>query len=297
MIDGFLQAQWEYVARYRSGRFQQAISSLTESTSRATTTLAVGFSSFVIITALGVAALLASPIVTVGLVAVPVVFYLCARPYLRRLRQRSAENVGDAMSLSESAAETAAFALEYRTTGTQQSQAHRLNGAVRTHADQVGRARTELFTMTFLFKDIALLSLIGIVAGLYLVTDLRSASITVAILLVVRMLGYLQQAFRFVQEGAEDLATDKPAAGHHRRPRVTSRTRRHEPHRSDRLIGLRSRELLVRTRPTRARSGVPHHCAEHHDRGGGAVRRREVHHRRTPARASLPHRRRIRRQR
>lgn len=207
LIDGFLQAQWEYVARYRSGRFQQAISSLTESTSRATTTLAVGFSSFVIITALGVAALLASPIVTVGLVAVPVVFYLCARPYLRRLRQRSAENVGDAMSLSESAAETAAFALEYRTTGTQQAQAHRLNGAVRTHADQVGRARTELFTLTFLFKDIALLSLIGIVAGLYLVTDLRSASITVAILLVVRMLGYLQQAFRFVQEGAEDLAT------------------------------------------------------------------------------------------
>jgi ABC-type multidrug transport system fused ATPase/permease subunit len=207
LIDGFLAAQWAYVARYRNGRLQEAVSGLTERTARATTNLAIALSSFVIIGTLAIAALIASPVVTLVLIAVPIVFFACSRPYLRRLRQRTSENVGEAMNLSEATAETTGLALEFRTTGTQASQASRLGSIVTAHAARVAENRTALFTMSFLFKDVALLALIAIVGGLYLITDLRDTAITAAILLVIRLLGYLQQAFRFVQEGAEDIAT------------------------------------------------------------------------------------------
>jgi ABC-type multidrug transport system fused ATPase/permease subunit len=71
----------------------------------------------------------------------------------------------------------------------------------------VGRSRSTGFTLTFLFKDSALIALISVVGVLYLITDLGSAALTSSVLLVIRMLGYFQQTFRLVQEGAEDLAT------------------------------------------------------------------------------------------
>lgn len=207
LIGGFLDAQWAHVARYRDGRLQEAVSALTSNASRATTHLALGVSSIVIIVALGIAAIAASPLVTITLMAIPVVLFLVARPHLRRLRARSTDNVDGAMGLAEATAATANLALEYRTTGTQQQQIDRLFAIVDTHSARVARARSTGFTLTFLFKDSALIALIGVVGVLYLVADLRSAALTASVLLVIRMLGYLQQTFRLVQEGAEDLAT------------------------------------------------------------------------------------------
>ena len=207
LIGGFLDAQWAYVARYRDGLLQDSVSVLSSNASRATAHLALGVSSIVIIVALGLAAIAASPLVTLGLLAIPVVLFLIARPALRRLQARSKENVGGAINLAEATAATTNLALEFRTTGTQQQQAERLYDLVDAHSARVAQARSTGFMLTFLFKDSALIALIGVVGVLYLVTDLRSAALTASVLLVIRMLGYLQQAFRLIQEGAEDLAT------------------------------------------------------------------------------------------
>lgn len=207
LVEGFLDAQWAYVARYRDGRLQEAVSVLAGNASRATAHLALGISSFVIIAALGIAATAASPMVTLTLLAIPVVLFLLARPQLRRLRQRSTDNVSGAMDLAAATALTANLALEYRTTGTQRQQADRLLAVIDAHSADVLRVRSAGFTMTFLFKDSALIALIAVVGVLYLVADLASAALSAAVLLVIRILGYLQQAFRLIQEGAEDLAT------------------------------------------------------------------------------------------
>jgi ATP-binding cassette subfamily B protein len=207
LIDGFLDAQWSYVAQYREGRLQEAISVLSEHAARATTHLAVGLTSIVIIITLGIAAIVASPLISLTLIAVPLVVFLIARPQLRKLRVKSQENVENSMGLSEATASTANLALEYRTTGTQREQANLLKGIAASHARRVAEVRAAGFTMTFLFKDSALIALIAVVGGLYLITDLRAAAITAAILLIIRMLGYFQQAFRLVQEGTEDFAT------------------------------------------------------------------------------------------
>lgn len=207
LVEGFLNAQWSYVARYQEGRFQEAVSGLAGNASRATAHLTLAVSSIVIIVVLGVSALMASPLVTAALLLIPTVLVLLFRPFLAKLRERSNVDVGDAIGLAEATAATSNLALEYRTTGTQQRQVDRLMGIIEAHSARVRRTRSAGFTMTFLFKDSALIALIMVVGVLYLFTDLRSASLTAAVLLVIRMLGYLQQGFRLVQDGAEDLAT------------------------------------------------------------------------------------------
>ena len=207
LIRGFLDAQWAYVARYSDGRLQEAVSVLAGNASRATSHLAIGISSTVIIVILGLAAVAASPFVTLALVALPAMLLAVTRPHLHRLRERSRDNVGGAMGLAEATASTSNLALEYRTTGTQQRQSERLLAVVDAHSARVRRARSTGFVLAFLFKDSALISLFAMVAMLNLVTDLRSVGLTAAVLLVIRILGYAQQAFRSIQEGAEDLAT------------------------------------------------------------------------------------------
>jgi ATP-binding cassette, subfamily B, bacterial len=207
LIDGFLGAQWGYVARYRMGRLQESMSLISANASLAATHLVVGLSSLVIIVVLFAAALVASPVITLSLMAVPFALFVVIRPQLRRLRHRSGQNVQGSMGLSEATAATANLILEYRTTGTQRPRAEQLKAISADHAARVATNRSALFTMAFLFKDSALIALIAVVGGLYLVTDLRNAAVTTAILLVIRMLGYLQQALRLVQDGTEDSAT------------------------------------------------------------------------------------------
>lgn len=207
LIEGFLEAQWAYAARYREGRLQEAVSSLSNSASRATAHLALGISSLVIIAVLGVAAFAANPLVAASLLTIPAFLFLVARPFIARLRSRWQTNIGGAMGLASATAATANLALEFRTTGTQRQQADRLLALVDAHSAGVARSRSAGFAITFLFKDSALIVLISVVGVLYLVTDLRSASLTASVLVVIRMLGYLQQAFRLLQDGAEDLAS------------------------------------------------------------------------------------------
>lgn len=206
LISSFLEAQWSYVAKYQSGRLQEAVSSLANTASTAATNFAFGLSSAVIIAALAVAAIIVSPLVSALLLTVPTVAFMATRSTIRRLRQSADVNVVASMGLSEATANTANLALEYRTTGTQQVQARRLAELARSHSMAVAAVRRKLFTVAFLFKDSALLALIAVVGVLYLTTDLRTSSVTAAVLLLIRLLGYLQQAFRLVQEGVEQLA-------------------------------------------------------------------------------------------
>jgi ABC-type multidrug transport system fused ATPase/permease subunit len=152
LIRAFLDAQWSYVARYREGQLQEAMSGLTANASRATTHLAVGISSIVIIIALGIAALVASPLVSAVLMALPVIGFALARPHLRRLRRRANSNVNAQLGLSEATSGAANLVLEYRTTGTQDTEADRLTAIAASHSHDVAQARTTGFTMTFLFQ-------------------------------------------------------------------------------------------------------------------------------------------------
>jgi ATP-binding cassette, subfamily B, bacterial len=206
LIDGFLGAQWAYVAGHREGRFQEAMSRLTEGASRAAAHLAMGLSSLVILAVLGVAAILASPAVSLALLALPVFAVLVVGPFVRRLRTRARLDMDSSLGLAETTAVTVRMARDYRTFGVQEERAAELRSVSEQHGARASRTRMAGFTLNFLFKDIALIALIVVVGGLYLVTDLREGSVVAAVLLVIRMLGYLQQAVRLLHEGAGDAA-------------------------------------------------------------------------------------------
>jgi ATP-binding cassette, subfamily B, bacterial len=207
LIDGFMNAQWAYVATHREGRLQEAMSRLTEGTTRATAHLAMGLSSLVILVSLALAAIVTSPAIGLTLVAIPLIGTAVARPFLAGLRGRARRDVDSSMGLAESTAATATLAREYRTFGVQDERARELRNVAQAHGLRVARTRIAGFTMSFLFKDVALIALIAAVAGLYVVADLRDGAVIAAILLVIRMLGYFQQTVRLIQEGSEDAAT------------------------------------------------------------------------------------------
>jgi ABC-type multidrug transport system fused ATPase/permease subunit len=59
---------------------------------------------------------------------------------------------------------------------------------------------------SFLFKDLALLAVICIVAVLHLLVDLRASATTAAVFLIIRSLGYAQLAYNVIQNSAEENA-------------------------------------------------------------------------------------------
>lgn len=206
LIDAFMGARWSFVARYREGRLQESMSRLTELTTKAAANLAVGMSSVLILVALGIASFLTSPAVSALFAAIPVVGVIVAAPRLRRLKQRATRDTMDSLSLSENTASTATLALDYRTFGVEAVQADRLKTIAIEHSRSIASTRAAGFTLTFLFKDVAVVALIAVVGVLYLVADLQEGSVVAAVLLIIRMLGYLQQTVRMLQEGSEDAA-------------------------------------------------------------------------------------------
>lgn len=206
LIDAFFVASWSHVARYREGRLQETISRMTEGAARAAAELAFGLSSLVICAALGIVAVAINPLVSLALLAIPALIVALAIPLVASLRRRAQENVVDSVGLAEATAATATLAREYRTFGVGTRRAGVLKGAARAHADRVARTRRRGFMISFLFKDVALIVLIGVVGLLYLTSDLREGTVIASVLLVIRLLGYIQQAFRTIQDGMHDAA-------------------------------------------------------------------------------------------
>ncbi|MFT6762104.1 MAG: ATP-binding cassette subfamily B protein [Candidatus Aldehydirespiratoraceae bacterium] len=207
LVDGFLNATWAHVGDQREGRLQESMTRITEGTIRAAAHLALGLSSVVILVALAVAAILTSPVLSLALISIPAVLLAACAPWLRRLRARARRDTNTSLSLAEATAATTTLAREYRTFGVRSEQADRLKAIAREHGIGVARTRVAGMTMTFLFKDIAVIALIAVVGILHLVTDLREGAVVASVLLIIRMLGYLQQTIRLLQEGSEDAAT------------------------------------------------------------------------------------------
>lgn len=204
LIRAFLSARWSFVAGHREGVLQEASSRLVEQGTRATAHLAMGLSSIVILVALGVTALLTSPLIASALGLIQLVLLLVAAPALRRLRRRADRDVDSSIDLAAETAVTTQLGRDDRVFGVTAERADRLIGLAAQHGARVARTRTNGFTLTFLFKDVAIVALIAVVGGLYVTTGLDDGAVIAAVLLVVRMIGYLQQTIRLVQEGAED---------------------------------------------------------------------------------------------
>jgi len=206
LINGFVNARWAFVAGHREGLLQEAMSRHVELATRAAAHLALGISSVVILIALGIAALLTSPRVSLVLISIPAVLLIATTPSFRRLRRRAHVDVDSSIDLATASAVSTNSARDDRAFGVTAERARYLSTAAHEHGQRVARTRFTGFSLSFLFKDVALLAMIAVVGGLYLFADLGSGAVIAAVLLVMRMLGYLQQTVRLLQESTEDAA-------------------------------------------------------------------------------------------
>jgi ATP-binding cassette subfamily B protein len=207
LIDSFIEADWEHQSGRREGTLQEAATSLSHRASSAATFLATGGASLTILIALGACAIVVSPLVSIVtiLVIIPVVLFL--QPLTRVTRRRSHEAVGRTSQFAEEIASTTTLAREIRTFGVGAARATALHEMTRQTSESTVRTRTSNMLASYLFKDLALLAVIGIVGILNVMVDLRASAITAAVFLIIRALAYAQLAYNVVQNGAEEAAS------------------------------------------------------------------------------------------
>ena len=101
-------------------------------------------------------------------------------------------------------AATSALSREINTFGVQDETAARLKAVNRSGSLSFVTNRAANMLGSFLFKDLGLLAFILVIAGLYVVADLRTGVTAVGLILVVRSLGYAQQSYNMFQAGADE---------------------------------------------------------------------------------------------
>lgn len=206
LIDSFVDADWEHQSSGREGTLQEAATSLSHRASTAATFLATGGASISILAALALSAIVVSPLVSITTILVLIPVVLSLQPLTRATRRRSHEAVGRTSQFAETIAATTTLAREIRTFGVGRSRAAALHDMTRQTSDSTLRTRTSNMLASYLFKDLALLAVIGIVGVLSVVVDLQSSAITAAVFLIIRALAYAQLAYNVVQNGAEEAA-------------------------------------------------------------------------------------------
>lgn len=206
LIDGFMNANWSFQATQREGALQEAASTLAARASGAATFLVLGGSSIAILVALLVSSILVSPLVSLSMIGVLIPVIAVLQPLTRATRRRSGEAVQRTTDFAVALSSTATLAREYRTFGVTQRRAEQLHALTNDASRQSIKTRTSNMLASFLFKDLALLAVICIVAVLHLLVDLRASATTAAVFLIIRSLGYAQLAYNVIQSSAEENA-------------------------------------------------------------------------------------------
>ncbi|MFK7919138.1 MAG: ABC transporter ATP-binding protein [Ilumatobacter sp.] len=203
LIDGFTNADWDRQSSEREGSLQEATSALAFQASTAATYVVAGTSSLTILCALIVSAVVVAPAVSLVVIAVLVPVVVVLQPLLRATRRRSGESVEQRSALAEAVAVTTTLARELRTFGVGHRRAGHLYELIDRASHSALRTRTTNLLASYLFKDLALLAVILIVAVLNVLVDLRASATTAAVFLIIRALGYAQLAYTVVQNSAE----------------------------------------------------------------------------------------------
>lgn len=199
-IRAFGAAAWSSQSEEREGRLQETVSSLAVQCSA----LALHVSNL-LGALLGLVALLAIAIVVDVLVtAMVVIFGACLfvllRPVGRMTGRRSTEFVNQNSDFTERIAEWSGLALELRVFGVQETQVRRLAEHNRAASRSMRATRFASRAGGELYRDLAILFLIGAVSALHLAGNVELVSVGAVVLLIVRSLAYAQMTNYALQQ-------------------------------------------------------------------------------------------------
>ncbi len=192
-IDAFCSAEWETQAEVREGSLQETMSSLAVQTATLVTCQANFLSSLLGLIALISVAFVVDVRVTVMIVLVGAVLFMVLRPVGRLTRTRAMRFVEKNSEFSEEVSRWGSLAMDLRVFGVESVEAERLHDLNQTTADEFMRSRFVSRVGSYLYKDMAMLVLVGAVAVLFLSKGVQIGTVGAVIMLVVRSLSYAQQ--------------------------------------------------------------------------------------------------------
>lgn len=203
VINAFARASWARQAADREGALQETMTTLAAQSSQLALNLAALLVSAVGLVALFAIAFVVDPLTTVIVIAFAGVIFLVLRPLTTVTRRRATEWVARNRQLAEETAEWSTMVMDARVFGVQDVK----RGDMRRANHRLARAqyRTRVLGRigANLYKDLALLFLVGAVAVLQAASDIDLAAVGSVVLLVVRSVNYAQTAQGALQATGE----------------------------------------------------------------------------------------------
>jgi ABC-type multidrug transport system fused ATPase/permease subunit len=193
-VAAFTGASWARQAQDREGALQETASTLALQTSLLVTALTYFAASAMGLGALLFVAVVVDPIVTLVVLLFGAVLFVGLRPVGRLTQGRSREYVGKNSAFTEQMSQWSSMAMELRVFGVEGLEAERLFEHNRETSVALTQMRFLVRAGSELYRDLAILFLVGAVAGLYLIGDVDLAAVSAVVLLIVRSLGYAQSA-------------------------------------------------------------------------------------------------------
>jgi len=203
VVDAFSEASWARQAADREGALQETVTTLAGQSSN----LAINFASLLVsavgLGALFVAAFVVDPVITVVVVLFAGLIFLVLRPLNSVTRRRAKIWVDQGREFAEDVASWSTMVMDVRVFGVEDVKRSELRRSIRKVSRSMYRTRVAGRVGANLYKDLALLFLVGAVAALRVATDVDLAAVSSVVLLIIRSVSYAQQAQGSLQQVGE----------------------------------------------------------------------------------------------
>jgi ATP-binding cassette, subfamily B, bacterial len=203
LIDAFADATWERQAKEREGSLQESATSLSTQTADLANQLAAFVTSMLGLSAFLLTAVAVDPVATAIVLLVGATLVGIFAPIRRATRMRARSYVERNSRLAEQMSQWGTLAMEFRMFGVHRTQADRLSVENEHTTAAFRRTRVTAQLGATLFRDLAILFLVGAVGVLYLAGDVDLGAVGSVVILIVRSMSYAQGAQAAMQHSNE----------------------------------------------------------------------------------------------
>jgi ATP-binding cassette subfamily B protein len=165
-IDSFVHASWDRQDRERDGALQEAVSTLADQAAAIVTSFAAGIAAVLNVAAFLAIAAVLDPVPTLAILAFAVPLFLALRPLAKTTQRRAQRFVAANTDLAIDVSQFASLAMEYRVYGVRRDAADLLLAQSHHTSDLHEASRFASRFGGMLYRDLAVLMLIGAVAVL-----------------------------------------------------------------------------------------------------------------------------------
>lgn len=192
LAQAFVEADYQRQTKDADGTLQHAATTLAEQSAYVALTFTVGIASAINVLIMVVGSAAVSPLATLGVGVIGALLFAALRPIARITRRSATRFVDSNARFGSLIAEQSKIALETRTFGVERERTAILERQSVEVGSELQRSRMISLVGGFLFRDLALLLLLGGLAALIVSDQVSIASLGPVLLLNVRAVSFAQ---------------------------------------------------------------------------------------------------------